>query len=650
MLLVPVLLCLLVLPAACTDPQQPVKVFEDVTQAAGLGDYVGITHGAAWGDFDGDGLPDLYVTNHLNNAQLFRNLGKGRFADVTKNLFAPGDLGGDKHGAAWADFDNDGRLDLVQLTGAVQGLGQEPKRLFRNLGTRFEDVAAAMGVVNPYGRTRMPLWIDLDHDGRLDLFEGAEVRLDDRTPPFTFLQRSGRFDEAPDALQFSSRSVPFCIVTELTHDAFPELVCRLVGRTGTVQVFDTSVLPAKVLDMLPVTAFEDIAAGDFDNDGAIDLFLARKNAPGTVAFGRPDSKEIIADVTIDAADAAKPAGFRFRSKGKVSFQVASVYSGDALAAERVYIGKDGRHPDGLSFALTPDMPGVTGTTPHQSGAQTGVYVGLAAPDKWEVFVSGAPRVGGGGKVRPLQIAFRIISSEPVSDLEAIGEPVKTEEAPQRLFMNRGGKLIEEGDKRGVNKKPIAAVNVVAGDFNNDMLLDLFVLGSGDVGKNENLLLLNRGDGRFEAVPMAGGAAGPRTGVGDSVTTVDFDRDGCLDLFIATGGSMGRGLGLPSEAGGYRLYRNLCDNGNHWLEIDLEGTVSNRDGIGARVSVTAGGITQTRMQDGGVHERGQNHARLHFGLAKNALVEKIAVRWPSGIRQELTSVGVDQVTRIKEPGK
>lgn len=114
--------------------------------------------------------------------------------------------------------------------------------------------------------------------------------------------------------------------------------------------------------------------------------------------------------------------------------------------------------------------------------------------------------------------------------------------------------------------------------------------------------------------------------------------------------MGRSLGMPSEGGGYRLYRNLCNTGNHWLEIDLEGTASNRDGIGARVRVTAAGVTQTRMQDGGIHHRGQNHSRLHFGLAKNPRVEKINIQWPSGVVQELTDVGVDQIMRIKEPGK
>jgi hypothetical protein len=637
------------LSGGCTAPEQPVKVFEDVTQASGLGNYVGITHGAAWGDFDGDGLPDVYVTNHLNDAQLFRNLGHGSFADVSREFFAPGDLGGDKHGAAWADFDNDGRLDLVQLTGAVQGLGQEPKRLFRNRGTRFEDVAAALGVANPYGRARMPLWIDLDHDGRLDLFEGAEARFDDRTPPFMFLQRGGRFAETSDAVRLASRSVPFCIVTELGSMAFPDLVCRVVGRTVTVQVFDTSVVPTKELDLLPATAFEDVAAGDFDNDGAIDLFLARKNVAGAVAFGRRNANEIVVDVSVDGAGATKPAGFTFRSKGKLAFRVASVYSGEAVAPERIHIGKEGVHPEGLAFSLAPESPGVTGTKPHQPGAQAGIYVGLTAPDKWEVFVSGISPAGSGSNVRPLQIAFKIVSSEAISDLAGIGDSSRVEEAPQRLFINRGGKLVEEGDKRGVNKRAIAAVNVVAGDFNNDMHLDLFVLGSGEVGMQENLLLLNRGGGRFEAVPAAGGATPPRTGVGDSVTTVDFDRDGCLDLFIATGGSMGRGLGLPSEAGGYRLYRNLCDNGNHWLEIDLEGTVSNRDAIGSRVRVTAGGVTQTRIQDGGIHERGQNHSRLHFGLGRNVRAEKILVQWPNGRTQELSGVGADQVIRIKEGG-
>ena len=636
------------LPAGCSKPDQSVKIFEDVTETSGLGDYRGVTHGVAWGDFDGDGLPDLYVTNHLNNAQLFRNLGKGRFAEVTKEFFAPGDLGGDKHGAAWADIDNDGHLDLVQLTGAGLGVGSEPKRLFMQRGGKFVDMAESMGIANAYGRTRMPLWVDLNRDGRLDLFEGAEARFDDHDPPVTFLRQGEHFVPATDALKFASKSPMFCVITELNNDRHLDLVCKVEGHNVASQIFDISTLPGREFDLLPATAFEDIAAGDFDNDGSIDLFLARKNPPGPVAFGGPGGNSIVVDTWIDEANLDKPWGFSFRSTGKVGFRVASVYSTDALSPERVYLGAQGSHPKALSFSLARDTPGVAGTAPYQPGAQMGIYVGLTAPDMWQVFVSGTRNPVPGAKTKPQQIAFNVISSEPITELAAIGEPAKVEEAPQRLFMNRGGKLIEEGDKRGVNKRSIAAINVVAGDFNNDMLLDLFVLASGDIGKQENLLLLNRGDGYFDVVSMAGGAAGPRSGVGDSVTTVDFDRDGCLDLFVATGGSMGRSLGMPSEDGGYRLYRNLCNNGNHWLEIDLEGTTSNRDGIGARVRLTAGGVTQTRIQDGGIHHRGQNHSRLHFGLAKNTRVDKVSIQWPSGTVQELTGVTADQIMRIKEP--
>lgn len=637
------------LPTGCSSPDKPVKVFEDVTRASGLGEYVGMTHGVAWGDFDGDGLPDIYVTNHLNEAKLFRNMGKGRFADVTREFFAVGDMGGDKHGAAWADFDNDGRLDLVQLTGAARGIGTEAKRLFRNLGTGFEDVAEAAGTSNPFGRTRMPLWVDLDRDGRLDLFQGAETRFDDRLPPFTFLQQDGRFVETPDALKFASKSVPFCIVTELNNNAHPELVCRVAGKgiNRTAQVFDTSMLPARELDLLPVTAFEDVAAADFDNDGWIDLFLARKNPPGPVAFGQPSDKEIVADVWIDKANVDKPTGFTFRSAGPLSVRIATANPTEAISPDHIHLGQQGAHPGALAFDLSPQTPGIGGMAANEPGKQTGVYAGFTAPDKWEVRVTAPRDALAAGKPKYQQIQVRVASSAPITKLEAIGEVIKLEEAPARLFMNHGGKLVEEGDKRGVNKRLVPGVNVVAGDFDNDMHVDLFVLASGDIGKQENLLLLNRGDGHFDVVSAAGGAAGNHVGVGDSVTMVDFDGDGFLDLLVASGGSMGRSLGLPSDGGGYHLYHNV-GNGNHWIELDLEGTSSNRDGIGAIVRVTAGGVTQMRLQDGGVHHRGQNHQRLHFGLAKHTQIEKITVHWPSGVVQELRGVKADQVLRTREP--
>jgi hypothetical protein len=639
-----VLLVVLPFVAGCSPSEKSLTVFEDITAQSGLAAYEGMTHGAAWGDYDSDGQPDLYVTNHLKQAMLFRNLGGGRFADVTAEAMSAKDLGGDKHGAAWADFNNDGRLDLAQLTGAIRGTGVEPKRLFVNEGGKLIERAGELGVDNLPGRTRMPLWLDIDHDGKLDLFQGAEARFDDQTPPFLFTQQDGRFADATALLKPDSRSAPFCVLTSLDDDRYPEVVCRLMGKGRPAQVFDTGTSPARTLDLLPNTAFDDIVAGDYDNDGAIDLFLARKNPGGRVALARSGESELTAQIALTPQNAKEPAAFRFRTQGALKVTLAGQNTGD-LELGDVKVGEQATTPASLDFELAVDA--ARGLPQPPGGDRSGVLIGSPKPGHWQIEFHARPEVFG-GKAKPRYLTIRIHSTAPIDDVEALADGAKDETAPARLFMNRGGKLVEEGDKRGVDAVPIAAVNAVAGDFDNDKDLDIFVLGSGDAGKTANLLLLNNGKGEFEAVRNAGGASGLLVGVGDSVTTADVDGDGFLDILTASGGSMGRSLGLPSDNGGYQLFRNV-GNGNHWLMIDLEGTHSNRDGIGAVVRVTAGGVTQMRVQDGGVHERSQNHSRLHFGLAMHAQADKIAVRWPSGVVQELLGIKANQVLRIKEPG-
>jgi hypothetical protein len=636
----------MVLPlvAGCSRQEKDITVFEDITARSGLGAYEGMTHGVAWGDYDNDGQPDLYVTNHLQQAMLLRNVGGGRFADVTAEVMKPNDLGGDKHGAAWADFNNDGQLDLAQLTGAIRGVGVEPKRLFVNEGGKLVERGAQLGVDNPPGRTRMPLWLDIDQDGKLDLFQGAEARFDDLTPPFLFAQQDGRFADATPRLKPDSRSAPFCVLTALDDDRYPEVVCRLHGKNNRpVQVFDTRTTPARTLDLLPSTAFEDVVAGDFDNDGRIDLFLARKNPGGRVALARGGESMLTAQIELSPKNIKEPTAFRFNTAGAIKVTLAG-QNADNLVPTDVKVGEQGTSPASLNFELAADA--ARGLPKPSGGDRTDVLIGSPEPEHWQIEFHSQPGVFG-GKAKPHYFTIRIHSTAPIEDVEALGDGAKDETAPARLFMNRGGKLVEEGDKRGVNAIPITAVNAVAGDFDNDMDLDIFVLGSSDAGKTANLLLLNKGKGEFEVVRHAGGASGWLVGVGDSVTTADVDGDGFLDLLTASGGSMGRSLGLPSDNGRYQLFRNV-GNGNHWIKIDLEGTHSNRDGIGAVVRLATGGVTQMRMQDGGVHERSQNHSRLHFGLAKQAQVDKITVHWPSGVVQELLGVKANQVLRIKEP--
>jgi len=632
--------------AACAprEAELPLTLFEDVTAASGLGAYRGMSYGAAWGDFDADGRPDLYLTHHWNDAQLWRNLGGGRFADVTAQVLAPEQVGGDKHGAVWADFDNDGRLDLVQLTGAVLGRGAEPKRLFRqDAAGRLRDVAAELGVDNPESRARMPLWIDLDADGRLDLFQGAEARLDERTPPRLFQQGAASFTPADFALPLRVLGSPFCIVTELSGDDRPELVCRLLGQ-GAVQVFDLSSLPARSLERLPQTAFEDAAAADFDGDGRIDLLLARRNAPGTVALAQPAPQTVLASLWLERQALGQPAGFELRAAGPLQVQVATP-AGVALVPQDIGLGAQAQAPAALRFEVRPEAGALVEPVP---GAQAALRVGFTPPDRWSVRVTAPAAALAGPPPQAQHVQLRIEAAAAVTALAAVGAQAD-EAAPLRLFMNRGdGPMSEEGERRGVNRRALAGMNVVAADFDNDMHVDIFVLASGVVGRHDNLLLLNDGRGHFRPVRAAGGAGGSGPGVGDAVTTVDFDGDGRLDLLIAYGHSMGRSAGLPSDGGHYQLLRNVAANANHWLMIDLEGTRSNRDGIGAVVRVTAGGRTQVRVQDGGVHHRAQNHARLHFGLAGQAQADQITVHWPSGAVQQLSAVTANQVLRVREP--
>jgi hypothetical protein len=146
-------------------------VFDDVTMSAGLGGPIA-SQAAGWADYDNDGLLDLYVAGEFdparpdprNRGRLYHNRGDGTFEDVAARAGVTNDLFG--KGVAWGDYDNDGRPDLY-----VSNLGQ-PGRLYHNRGDgTFEDVAQALRVMGP--RQGFACWFwDYDNDGRLDLWVG----------------------------------------------------------------------------------------------------------------------------------------------------------------------------------------------------------------------------------------------------------------------------------------------------------------------------------------------------------------------------------------------------------------------------------------------------------------------------------------------
>jgi hypothetical protein len=116
---------------------------------------------------------------------------------------------------------------------------------------------------------------------------------------------------------------------------------------------------------------------------------------------------------------------------------------------------------------------------------------------------------------------------------------------------------------------------------------------------------------------------------------DFDNDGDIDILINNNGESPQ------------LLRNDGGNSNHWLEILLIGTKSNRDAVGARVKVTAGDLIQYDERKGGMSYQSAQDPRLHFGLGSRTEVDELEVVWPSGRVTKLGKVQTDQIIEIKE---
>jgi len=162
------------------------------------------------------------------------------------------------------------------------------------------------------------------------------------------------------------------------------------------------------------------------------------------------------------------------------------------------------------------------------------------------------------------------------------------------------------------------------DFDDDGRLDVYV-GSTDYEGARGLLYHQRGDGTFEAVPLADGIDHTRS---HGIAVADFDRDGDLDVVV--GHSRSRCGGAPDcyETTQVRLFENQGGDNRHWLQLDLEGGAgSNRAAIGAAVIAQADGLLQRRVVDGGHGHYGAQHDLVqHLGLG-GACEARVEVVWP-----------------------
>ncbi|MFZ0538270.1 MAG: CRTAC1 family protein [Candidatus Sulfotelmatobacter sp.] len=184
------------------------------------------------------------------------------------------------------------------------------------------------------------------------------------------------------------------------------------------------------------------------------------------------------------------------------------------------------------------------------------------------------------------------------------------------------------------------------DANLDGWLDLGVANGhidetvrnirGNVGYAQPpMLFLNDGRGKFHDVAAEIGGGFDQPKVGRGLAYGDFDRDGDLDLLLTT------------NNGPAYLYRNDQLSGNRSIRFRMIGTKSNRDGIGATVRITSGGLSQAKMVKSGSSYLSQSELPLTFGLQKRDHVERVVIVWPSGRTEEFTNLAAGRCYECTE---
>ncbi len=185
------------------------------------------------------------------------------------------------------------------------------------------------------------------------------------------------------------------------------------------------------------------------------------------------------------------------------------------------------------------------------------------------------------------------------------------------------------------------------DYDNDGWPDIFI-ANGHVYpelenhhhpespfRQRNLLYHNTGDGRFEDVTSIAGPGLDLRRSGRGVAFGDIDNDGRLDILI------------NNQNDPPTLLRNESENTNHWISIRTVGTKSNRDGIGARVTLVAGGRRQIQEVSSGGSYLSQNDPRAHFGLGSATKIDRIEIRWPSGAMDKIENASADRFLTVEE---
>jgi enediyne biosynthesis protein E4 len=554
--------------------------------------------GVAMGDYDGDGLTDIYMSRPFGGGKLFKNLGGFKFGDATQTAeLSPADKRFWEAGCSWADIDNDGDLDLSVC--AFHG----SNRLYLNNGGKFRDVAAEAGM-NYVGASVIMAFSDYDRDGDLD----------------AYLVTNRAFSPT-NAYDVTSREVAQQVFPQLQKDSSG----AVIGMPDHLkEVFDLQWNPDRQINMF-------IRAGQYDrlfrNDGA-----AQKG-------GIPH----FTDVTDDAGLKHNGMGLSatwwdYDDDGFPDLYVANDYFGQ----DKFYrnLG-NGKFEDVTKSAL-PHTPWYSMGTNVEDINNDGLL------DFMGTDMSGTnhfrQKIGMGDMSKN---AWFLDSAEPRQYMR------------NAVYINSGtGRFMEAAHLTGLaNSDWTWALKF--GDLDNDGYSDLFIANgmTGDlfnsdtlneqrsdpslvsikpeVKRDANLAFKNLGGLNFVNQGAAWGLNKEAVCFGAALG--DLDNDGDQDLVVNQ---------FEGEALVYRNNAAGRDDSNS-IRVRLIGTQSNRWGIDAKVRIETSAGIQVRLLTLSRGFYSSDEPVLHFGLGKVSTIERLTVDWPSGIVQQFSNLAVGKLYTITE---
>ncbi|MEA1928213.1 MAG: CRTAC1 family protein [Candidatus Auribacterota bacterium] len=607
------------------DPGTQSGGFIDVSQQAGIKRET-MTYGPAWCDFDNDGDLDIYVGNHENYPSLYQNDGSGHFTDIFLYSGLDRTEAIDRHGAAWGDFNNDGRPDLYISIGGERGLGIGYNELYQNLGKgKFKNISVEAGVTDTRGRGRDPVWCDIDRDRNLDLYVG---NFD--TPNLLF-KGLGNSQFVEKSVKTNLTAGPQYLVSPADFDRDGDLDFYLGGRKDRLYLNQGKAGFKDVSEERGIKQAWGIQAaawGDYNNDGYPDLYISRGRTVDAWNWDGPQIEFTAMVTPIKDLD-----GLDFRVPGETFVLNLRLDWDENL--QFIYLGKDKVPPSRMPFTIDTNSKIADGKPDFKEGTGKGFFIWKdPGTDCWHIRWTG-DFLATHDFVGIIKSDRSFMDVKPVS----FDQPLPP---PSTLYKNSGeGYFTDVTGESGLTVRENFQT-AIWGDYDNDGDLDLYLVNRGDgLYNGANYLFQNQGDGTFVDVAEAVGVEADVGGRGRGAAWGDYNDDGFLDLFVTNG------WGAPLFFSGPHILFKNQGNDNNWLKIKLVGTTSNRFGLQCQVTLKTGDSIQYREMGSETESCSQSCQPLHFGLGKAKKIDSITVDWPSGKRNILRNLPVNRTLEIVE---